>query len=141
MKIDLEFPFLDFKAGYLNINKEPRRLVLLVRKDNTKTTVSYARYLMSVKLKRLLNKEEQVDHIDNNKLNDSIENLQILSGLENTRKYVVSSGKKTKDIEMECPVCNAKFSKKRKNVISKITSGKTPTCSRRCGGIYSHRKI
>jgi hypothetical protein len=33
-KIELEYPYSeDFKAGYLNINKESRRTLLLVRND------------------------------------------------------------------------------------------------------------
>lgn len=36
MKISIEKPFdLEFKAAYLNTNKEPRKVVSLIRKDNT----------------------------------------------------------------------------------------------------------
>lgn len=77
-KIELEYPYSeDFKAGYLNINKEPRKTLLLVRNDGSKTSTSYARYLKE---------EEHVDHIDNEKLNDNITNLQILSTKDNNIK-------------------------------------------------------
>lgn len=67
MKIDLQFPFTeDYKAAYVNINKEPRRVCLLVRKNNNKTSISYARYLMSCHLNKFLSKNEHVDHIDAN---------------------------------------------------------------------------
>ena len=42
---------------------------------------------MCVKLGRYLQPGEEVDHIDNDKTNDSIDNLQILTGEENIRKY------------------------------------------------------
>lgn len=86
-KIKLMYPFSeDYLSGYLNINKEPRRVVALIKKDKSRTSISYARYLMSCELKRYLNRDEQVDHVDNNKLNDIIENLQILSHKENNIK-------------------------------------------------------
>lgn len=142
MKIELKSPFiLEFKAAYLNINKEPRRVVLLVRKDNTKTSMSYARYLMCCHLNRFLKKEEHVDHIDNNKLNDCIENLQILSAKENNIKKNSNLGiKLEEDIELNCPICGIKFIRPARNIKFKIKNGKNPTCSRKCGGIYSHLK-
>ena len=42
---------------------------------------------MSVKLGRMLEAWEEVDHIDNDKTNDSLDNLQILCGEENRKKY------------------------------------------------------
>lgn len=54
--------------------------------DTTRTTVSYARYLMSVKLGYLVPDHLQVDHIDNNKENDDINNLQLLTPEQNKLK-------------------------------------------------------
>ena len=140
MKIKLEYPFTeDFKAGYLNMNKEPRRVVLLVREDNTKTSLSYARYLMTVYLKRYLKASEHVDHIDNNKLNDVIDNLQILTPRENNiKKNKHLNINKAKDITMNCPVCGKDFSRPSRQVKHKLEKGQTPTCSRSCGGKFSH---
>ncbi|MCA9750206.1 MAG: HNH endonuclease, partial [Romboutsia sp.] len=128
-----------FKACYVNINKEPRRVVLLVNFNNEKTSTSYARYLLSCELGRFLNKDEHVDHINGDKLDDRVENLQILSQKENNLKRIKELNLETKDIELICPVCNKMFTKKRKNVITKLNRGKTPTCSRQCGGKWSHR--
>ena len=138
-KINLEFPYSeDYVSGYLNINKEPRRVVLLVRKDGTKTSCSYARYLMSCHLKRYLDKREQVDHIDEDKLNDVIENLQILTPKENSNKHVILNNKQSVLIDLVCPVCNVEFSRSPKEVRHKINKGKTPCCSRVCGGKFPH---
>lgn len=132
MKIILEYPFnQDFKSGYVNINKEPRRVCLLVRYDGTKTSTSFARYMMCCKLKRYLTADEHVDHIDNDKMNDVIDNLQILTPIENTQK----SKKQLSLNTFTCPVCNIIFQLplQRSHKIQ-------PTCSRRCGGIKSHWK-
>lgn len=141
MKIELEFPYnQDYKAGYLNTNKEPRRVVLLVDFDNNKTSTSYARYLMTCKLKRYLNKDEHVDHIDNNQLNDVVENLQILSPAENNIKMSLHNNiKLAEDIELECPECGTLFKRPSRNIKHKIQNNKKPCCSRQCGGKYSYK--
>ena len=65
--------------------KENRYYVYLINPFNKKdrTSTSYARYLFSVKLGRRLSSTEEVDHIDNNKLNDELSNLQVLSPEKN----------------------------------------------------------
>ena len=133
-KITLDFPYSeDYKAGYVNTNKEPRRILSLVRNDGTKTSTSYARYLMSCKLGRYLNSDEVVDHIDDDKLNDCLSNYQILTTRENNAK-----GRSRTHRTLICPVCNEAFTKEARQVDHKIASGKTPTCSRTCGGKWSH---
>lgn len=140
-KIDLQYPFSkDYKAGYLNINKEPRRVVLLVKKDGTKTSTSYARYLMACYLRRYLKKSECVDHKDDNPLNDTIDNLQILSYKQNNiKKNIRHNIFAAADIVMICPVCNNEFSRPSRNAKHKLEKGKKPCCSRKCGGKFSHK--
>ena len=53
---------------------------------NIKDTIEYSGGLES----SYLNENETVDHIDENKTNDSIENLQILSRKDNVKKHVES---------------------------------------------------
>lgn len=133
--IELQEPYKsDYLKGYLNINSEPRRVVALTRNDGTKTSTSYARYLMSCHLGRYLNANEHVDHIDNNKMNDAIDNFQILTQKENNQK-----GKKRTYVKLKCPICNVTFSKEKRQITNKIKNDKTPTCSRKCGGIQSHK--
>lgn len=87
MVIPVEYPFnLKWKHARLYMGTEQRRMVQLASGKEQKT-ISYARYLMSVKLGRELRPDETVDHIDNNKLNDDINNLQILTWKENIDKY------------------------------------------------------
>lgn len=133
MKIELEFPFNDiWRHGYIVINKENRRMVCLVNSKTFRTTISYARYLMCVKERRILAKNEHVDHINDDKTNDSIENLQILTQREN----IIKSCKTGETINnFICPICSKKF-----ELTARQSHKINPTCSRRCGGIKSHMK-
>ena len=133
MKITLEYPYNElYSKGYLVTNKENRKMVCLVNNKTDRTTISFARYLISVKEKRILSKEEQVDHIDEDKTNDDITNLQILSPIENHHK---TFKKGETMLSFICPVCFKPFQ------LTKRQSHKVnPTCSRRCGGIKSHWK-
>ena len=90
MKICVEYPYSTlFTGANVYTDKDNRRRVYLYGKD-TKMTTSYARYLMSVKLGRFLDKNEVVDHIDNDRTNDVIENLQILTEKDNIDKYLTT---------------------------------------------------
>jgi hypothetical protein len=143
MKIELKIPFIeDYKAIYLLQNKEPRNLVVLVKNDNSRTSMSYARYLMCCKLERFLLKNEHVDHIDNNPLNDVIDNLQILTPKENNKKDREHRNITKKYLCFICPVCNKEFIKAGNHVNYKLVKNPTfkPCCSRSCGGKKSHIK-
>ena len=80
MKLQIEPPFVgQWKHAYVVRNKENRNMVCLFNSNKDRTTIALARYRMAVKLGRMLRDDEQVDHIDNDKTNDDINNLQILS--------------------------------------------------------------
>lgn len=131
IKINLEIPYsLDWDTGYLIINKENRK-ILLLKKSNKRMTTSFSRYLMSVHLKRYLNKHEHVDHIDNDKTNDVIENLQILTQKENNIKESKKRGKTV--VELICPICENIFFR-RKGLTNLVASKKSQIicCSKIC---------
>ena len=113
-------------------NREGRNIVIICSPQGNRTT-QYARYLMEQKLGRLLLLTETVDHIDGNKTNDSIKNLQILSRGENIRKSVIPAPQYT----FVCPVCNEVSSKSLSKVAGNWKQGKAgPFCSRSCAGKY-----
>lgn len=76
-----------YKAAYLTTNPEGRKTIALVEYGGKRTSTAYARYLLACHLGRFLKREEHVDHIDNDKSNDEIGNLQLLSPEENRSKY------------------------------------------------------
>lgn len=126
MKIQLQKPYSDiWREGYLVTNKENRKMILLVGKSDERSTTSYARYLLSVNLCRFLLEEETVDHIDGDKTNDSIDNLQILSREDNIRK----SSKKITMVSFICDFCKKSFSLPKRQTYGKR---KTRCCSRIC---------
>ena len=116
----------------------------LIKKDTNskiRKTISYARYLMCVHLGRLLTDDEEVDHKDNNKLNDDINNLQVLSSIDNKQKQALFkwSGHNTK-IVLNCSFCGNEFEYASKNYTYYIKSGRTKfNCSKECA-YSSYRK-
>ena len=140
MKIKLEYPYDTYKHGYIVVNSENRKNVILYNSKDDRTTVSYARYLMSVKLKRRLTDNEEVDHINNDKTDDSIENLQILSREENLKKENLRRNIKTK-IEVNCTFCKNSFIMEARNYRYKIKINKTNFfCSKTCVHNFLRKK-
>jgi hypothetical protein len=122
-----------FDVVYVNINKEPRRVATL-RKYNTKEshTMSYSKYIYTSFYKCDIPKGDEVDHINGDKMDDRIENLQIIS----CRYNRIKDHSTREMVLLECPVCHEKFLFNKRNLPFKPN----PCCSRRCGGIKSHWK-
>lgn len=136
-RIIADYPYNEYYLYIVFHKKEGRRYANLIPIDKTselkRTTISYARYLMSVKEKRILNKDEHIDHKDDNKLNDDINNLQILSLKENNIKKSKQIGRKM--VILKCPYCNNVFEKeKRKTHL--IKGGIYTGCSRKCSTTF-----
>lgn len=132
-KIKAEYPYDDYYIYIVNNKNEGRRYAVLYPIDSKKckrTTISYARYLMSIKEGRILDSNEEVDHIDEDRINDSIDNLQILNGTENKKKYAKMNCKKTM-VELRCPNCGTVFVRsKHQTYLSK--GGTFSCCSKKC---------
>ena len=139
MKIKLEYPFCEkWGKGYLVTNSENRRNVILYNSHRDRTTVSYARYLMSIHLGRFLTNDEHVDHIDNNKTNDVIENLQILSQIENSRKQSAFAFGGKKMVQLKCPFCKSIFERKYGNTqLVPCNKYKISCCSKTCSNCFN----
>lgn len=134
---DAEVPFIGYRVyGPVIHAKQNRRMVFLVKIGDSKkrTSMSYARYLMSVHCGRVLNKDEHVDHIDDNKLNDVIDNFQLLTPEQNSIKRNLLSGRKM--VRLKCPECEIEFVKERGQSHLVIKSKKMDFCSRICASTY-----
>jgi hypothetical protein len=131
MKLDIQYPFTEhWDYAYL-VTSQGRNSVCLVKKGaKERTTISYARYLMSIHLKRYLTQDEHVDHINEDKADDRIENLQILAQQQNNYKSAKHRGGR-KYVLYECPACLEHFEKPR-NQSHFTISRQSICCSREC---------
>lgn len=102
-----------------------RRMINLVSKVD-RTTISYAKYLMSMKLGRWLSAEEEVDHIDDDTLNDSIDNLQILTRDENVAKY--NATRQVTMLTLTCGWCGESFEREAVKERDSAKRRKLPAC-------------
>lgn len=140
-RIELEYPYNErWRKGYVVTNPEGRKTLILFNSEKDRSSTQYARYLMAVKLGRFLTSEETVDHIDGDRRNNSIDNLQILSLAENIRKTF-----KKEDYHCVCPICGKEFNIPRQSVRNdesrtRILSGKR-CCSRECGRRSASRTL
>ena len=136
MKIDNPKPFDNYTCYKIWHKKQGRWYVCLIENNpfKSRTTITYAKFLMSIKEGRILSKKEEVDHIDEDKSNDSVNNLQILTKKENSNK---SSSKRLKRVtELTCPYCGILFVIENRN----LPFRKNPCCSRSCATKYQFAK-
>lgn len=136
-RVIAQYPYNEYYLYIVFHKKEGRRYANLVPIDKSsglkRKTISYARYLMSVHEKRILNPEEHVDHKDNDKSNDDIANLQLLSLKENNAKEGKRRGKKM--VTLQCPNCNKVFEReKRQTHLQK--GGHYTGCCRKCSTTF-----
>lgn len=142
-KIELLPPFKEvWKSGYIVVNSENRRNAVLYNSNKDRSTVSYARYLMSVYLGRFLASSEHVDHINEDKTDDRIENLQILSCGENSAKNVkFRTGGRLKAY-IKCPSCHICFSRNASNTqIYKCKFGAITFCTKTCSDLFKKIRL
>lgn len=135
MRFELDSPFKEvWSKAYFRVGKDGRSRLDLVNSKTDRTTISYARYLMSVKEGRFLTEDEEVDHINKDKTDDSISNLQILNIHEHKLKSI-SEIKPRKKIKLTCANCGIEFDRWHNQglVYKKYVKS---FCSRSCNGKF-----
>lgn len=107
---------------------------------DTKRVVPYARHLMEEYIGRRLKHNEEVHHIDGDKTNDVIENLEVIDATEHRRHH---NPLKYVDTIEKCYVCGKEFTFTSKQHSNKYRERKRKPdtvdkyfCSRKCSGIY-----
>ena len=115
----------------------------MVYDKDKKQVVPYARYLMEQCLGHKLNDDEEVHHIDHDKTNDVIENLEVVNSTEHRKHH---NPLKYKDTIEQCYICGKSFTFTAKQHCNKYRerNRKPDTadkyfCSRRCSGIYGKK--
>lgn len=110
-------PFEMYKCYLIHDKKQNRKLVALVIDRSNRTTISYAAYLMSVYLGRRLTNDETVDHINGDKTDDRLDNLQLLSWEDNRKKYAGSITRTM--IQLTCDNCGTVFQREKGQIKSR----------------------
>lgn len=106
----------------------------LVNDNTNRTTISYARYLKSVELGYLIGPEYEVDHKDDDKTNDIVSNLQLLTPLQNRLKNVVYR-------DVVCEQCKNVFTLTLGEYDKRIAAGVSNMfCTHSCNGKYQSLK-
>lgn len=90
---------------YVYTNKDGRQRLVIVTDEGVHTSKSYPRVLMERKLGRELLPEEDVHHIDGNKSNNDLSNLEVRLHGEHQREHST----KYHDRLMICDVCGKEF--------------------------------
>lgn len=124
-KFNLSLPYsADWRLGYLNTNSEGRKTIVLYNGSKNRSSVSYARYILAVKLGRYLTADEEAHHIDGNKKNDSIENIELVNW--KTHKHSHTQGESM--VQITCDGCKKSFAR----VIRNYKKDSRQYCSRDC---------
>ena len=95
------------------------------------------RVVMENSLGRLLGRDEIVHHKDENKQNNAIENLEVMTVAEHGKHHAPTVDK----VPVTCP-CGKTFEVRPSYYRSKIKNNKKMLCcSRSCSGRYNHRSL
>lgn len=123
-------------------NRNGRMCIAYRDLNHKRHATTYARFLMEQHLGRELTKDEDVHHIDGDKTNDTIENLEIISKKEHN-KHHAEERRKYYDTEEICYICGnpievsakSHYNKASKNKIRDISSNKY-FCCKKCAGLF-----
>ena len=90
------------------------------------------RVLLENHLGRLLNSNEIVHHVNENKRDNSIENLQIMNSSQHARLHMQKKGKTM--LSLQCPLCGSIFSREKRLTHIGNKRGKYTCCAKSCKG-------
>lgn len=108
-------------------------IILYDTETKTRKTMSYPRYLMEQRLGRVLESDEEVDHIDRDCTNNDIDNLQIIKA----DQHRGLDARRTKLIALVCDWCGKSFARNASWHRHNKKLGKIGAfCSKQCVGRY-----
>lgn len=94
------------------------------------------RVVMENRLGRLLGADEVVHHLDGNKKNNDIENLQVMNVIAHAKLHHPETGRNM--VKLKCPNCGKIFDRERRNTHFRKPSKLNVTfCSKTCSGTFS----
>jgi len=116
-----------------------RKSIQVFWDKETRTRMSLARFKMQQSLKRKLLKSEQVDHVNEDKTNDDISNLQILSPKKNVEKNHLHRGNLTGDNkygDFMCALCQKGI----RRLIRRTKGQENVFCTDTCAAKFNNKK-
>jgi len=105
-----------------------------VKRDGKLMTQTVARAMMEQQLGRKLSTDEQVDHINEDKTDDRLANLQVLTHRQNVRKHF---GPRMW-YRFACPQCGIEKVVPLADHKQSVRVGRRMYCSKRCSGLANH---
>ena len=118
-------------GGYMYCNTEP-----IHPKANSNGLYPLHRVVAENKIGRPLQKNEHVHHIDENKYNNSPENLEVLTDSQHAKLHI----KEVDLVELNCQCCGKLIKMKPATMRTRVNRNKNNYvyCSRRCGAKYQN---
>lgn len=131
------YAFAEKVFGPYKRKHDGRQIVIIIKNDGSRRTVSYPKYLLEQHLGRELDPDEgTVDHKDYNIDNNNLSNLEIIPRKEHSRLDT----RRVKLIKLKCITCGKKFERSPRLIRDKAKKGKrSQFCSRQCAGVYSKK--
>lgn len=112
-----------------------RQHVVIHYGNDEKETKSYPKLIVELDLGRKLDSDETVHHKDHNKLNQNLDNLEVIDKKNHTSKH--ASEQTEEIVEIKCILCNTKTEKPARQIRNNKNQEKTgPFCSKSCAGLY-----
>ena len=119
--------------GPYTSKQDNRKRIIIITDENSRTTMSYARYLVEQSIGRPLLSDEDVHHKDGDVTNDSLGNLEIINHRDHCRFHAL---KPKHDLETNCIWCEQSFVIPAEKIRDRSRGKTGPFCSRNCSGKY-----
>lgn len=141
MIIDGKGPYKDCKIYVITNYKQGfRKSACIYKNSKFIKCIGYAKYLVESENNIVIPDGYEVDHIDGDRTNDILINLQIISKEMNNLKQKYETGDFTRYVRLVCPYCGKQFEIEDRNYNIKLIYNKFITCSRSCAGKISVNK-
>lgn len=121
--------------GPYTSKKDGRLRCVLVHSNGHKQTISYPKYIVEKYLNRYLEKDETIDHIDGDFLNNDLSNLRVI----NRKQHAIEDAFRNNNITVSCKMCNKTFEIKGSTIHSRNRTDRHQSgyfCSKHCIGKY-----
>lgn len=118
-KIKCAYPY-DGYVGYINTNPENRKIILMYKYINgikTFKLITLAKYLIETNFKIIVPENYEIDHVNNDKTDNRLENSQMIPKWLNILKQQYDNN----DFiiyKIKCPICNRVVDKTKQEILN-----------------------